>query len=347
MRTKWGKPVRRLAVADIAREAGVSTGSVSYALNGKPGVAEDTRERILRIAADRGWRPSSAARALTGKRTGAIGLVVDRPARVLGSEPFFMQFVSGVQSELGPRSRVSLMLQVSDDRETELGIYRDWWAERRVDGVLLTDLRTEDSRAELIRELGLPAVAVGPPQSGWDMPFVWSKDAVGIHMAIEHLSFLGHRSVARVAGPKELLHTQERDTAFRTAAQVAGTQPVRLQAGHSGEEAARATRSLLAKEPRPTALLNDNDVMAVAAMGTAREMGFDVPDDLSVIAWDDSPLCGIVRPVLTAVARNIAEHGRLAADALLRVVAGEHVEDLRSPDPVLTPRGTTALAPRG
>lgn len=337
--------MRRLTIADIAREAGVSTGSVSYALNGKPGVADDTRERILRIAAELGWRPSSAARALTGKRTGAIGLVVDRPARVLGSEPFFMQFVSGIQSELGPRSRVSLVLQVSEDRETELGIYRDWWAERRVDGVLLIDLRTEDPRAELIRKLGLPAVAVGPPQKGWDMPFVWSEDAVGIRAAIEHLASLGHRSVARVAGPVDLLHTRERDTAFRTAAEDAGLRPLLLHADYSGEEAARATRRLLSENPRPTALLHDNDVMAVAAMGTAREMGLDVPDDLSVIAWDDSPLCGVVRPVLTAVARNVVEHGRLAADALLRVVAGECVEDLRSSDPVLIPRGTTARAP--
>ncbi|MGW9352031.1 DNA-binding transcriptional regulator, LacI/PurR family [Nocardiopsis flavescens] len=338
--------MRRLTIADIAREAGVSTGAVSYALNDKPGVAPGTRERILRVAAELGWRPSSAARALTGGGAGAIGLVVDRPARVLGSEPFFTHFLSGVQVALQAHSGTSLMLQMSDDQEAELDTYRSWWAQRKVDGVLLVDLRVADPRAGLVRGAGLPAVAVGPPQEAWGVPSVWTDDAAGVAQALEHLHGLGHRDVARVSGPEHLLHTRVRDEAFSRVMEHRGLRPGILHTDYTGDQGASATRRLLARTPRPTAILYDNDVMAVAAMGVARELGLDVPGDLSVIAWDDSPLCGIVRPVLTAVRRDIEEHGRMAAESLLLAVAGEEVPDRRTGDPELIVRGTTA-EPRG
>ncbi|MFC4564858.1 LacI family DNA-binding transcriptional regulator [Nocardiopsis mangrovi] len=338
--------MRRLTIADIAEAAGVSTGSVSYALNGKPGVAPETRARILRIAGDLGWRPSAAARALTGGRSGAIGLVVDRPAHVLGIEPFFMQLVSGIQAELGPRSRTSLLLQVIDDRRAELDTYRDWWAERRVDGVLLVDLRAGDPRVDLVADIGLPAVALGPPAPGAGLPCVWSDDAAGVRAAVGHLAALGHRRIARVAGPPALLHTRDRDTAFAEAALDAGLdRPPVVHTDYTGEDGARATRRLLTRPGRPTALVFDNDVMALAALGAAHELGIGVPDQLSVIAWDDSPLCGLARPALTAVARDIPEHGRRAAASLLRLIAGEPAAHVPTPLPVLTRRASTAPPP--
>src|SRR5689334_19053067 len=106
--------MKRPTIADIAERAGVTKSTVSFALNGRPGVSDATRARILDIAHEMGWQPSRAARALSGGRAGVLGLVVDRPARTLGVEPFFMQLISGIEGELSSRD-IALMLQVTED----------------------------------------------------------------------------------------------------------------------------------------------------------------------------------------------------------------------------------------
>src|SRR5687768_8430248 len=122
---------RRPTMADIAQRAGVSKVAVSYALNGQPGVSEATRRRILAIAEEIGFSPSSAARAHSGAAAQGVWLVVSRPARTLGLEPCFMELISGVEATLSARS-YALTLQVVADAAAEVALYRRWWGERRV-----------------------------------------------------------------------------------------------------------------------------------------------------------------------------------------------------------------------
>lgn len=330
-------------IADIARAAGVSKGAVSYALNGKPGVSEQTRRRIMEIADRLGWHPSSAARALTEGRSGAVGLVIDRPAWVLGIEPFFMQLIAGIEAELS-RTGTALLLQATEDAEAELAAYRRWWGERRVDGVILVDLREDDPRPGVVRELGLPAVVVGHAGGTAGLPSVWIDDAAAMRDVLGYLNALGHRRVARVAGPARFVHTRERSDAFDQAAAGLGLDPVTLGADYSAEGGAQSTRRLLSSGDRPTAIVYDNDVMAVAGLGVAQEMGLDVPADLSIVAWDDNALCRLVRPALTAVSRRVPEHGRQAVRSLLDVIAGATPQDVRIEVPELVPRASTAPA---
>jgi DNA-binding LacI/PurR family transcriptional regulator len=342
--------MKRLTITDIAEAAGVSTGAVSYALNGKPGVSQATRDKVVRIAADLGWRPSTAARALTRSRSGAIGLIVDRPAQVLGIEPFFMQLVSGIEMALKNgfenNESTALMLQVTDDQRTEIQTYRNWWAERRVDGVIVVDLTENDARVGVLEEIGLPAVALGFPQEGSTMPCVWSDDGAPMREVVGYLAALGHTRIARVAGPAALVHTVQRDLAFAEAAgQYALTGSTTVHTDYSGDGGARAARRLLSQRERPTALVFDNDVMALASMAAAQEMGIIVPDQLSIVAWDDSALCRLVRPAVTAVNRDIPQHGVSAVAALEKLIRGERVEHCQTPVAVLTPRASTGRAP--
>jgi DNA-binding LacI/PurR family transcriptional regulator len=333
---------KRATIAEIAKRAGVSKGAVSYALNGQPGVSDSTRRRVIELAAEMGWHPNSAARALSAARAGALGLVLARPASMLGVEPFMMKLISGMETTLATRS-IALLLQVVPDHDAEVAAYRRWWAERRVDGIFLVNLRVDDKRVPVLEELGLPAVVIGGPGHHGSLPGVWSDDASAMAMVVEYLAALGHRRVARVAGPPGLLHTELRSRAFdEVAARLELESAVTLITDYSPEQGAQATRRLLSAATRPTAILYDNDVMAVAGTSVAHEMAVDVPQDLSIVAWDDSVLCEIVHPALTALKRDIVAYGTHAAERLLELLGGATVPDLEDAMPRLVARGSTA-----
>jgi DNA-binding LacI/PurR family transcriptional regulator len=333
--------VKRPTIADIARRAGVSKGAVSYALNGQPGVSEATRQRIIAIAQEIGFNPNSAARALSGASARAVGLTLCRPARILGIEPWFMGLISGFEAELAARS-YALTLQVVATPELEVEVYRRWWGERRIDGVIVTDLREHDVRIPVLQQLQLPAVVIGGPGDTGTIAQIWSDDAGAITEAVRYLVALGHRRIARVAGLPDLLHTQARTTALDEVGRSLGVDTVTITSDYTGEEGARATRRLLSGSARPTAIIYDNDVMAIAGLAVAQEMGLAVPGDLSIVAWDDSPLCSLVHPPLTALTRDISAYGAMAARELLAAIDGEQLGNVEAGAAHLTPRGSTA-----
>ncbi len=331
---------RRVTIADIALRAGVSKGAVSYALNDRPGISEATRRRILDIADDLGWYPNSAARALSGARAGACGLVLARPARTLAFEPFFMELIAGIEAELSSRS-IGLTLQVVEDVEAEMAVYRRWWAERRVDGVLVVDLREQDPRITQIEHLGLPAVVVGGPDGTGSLPAIWSDDEGAVVDVVRYLARLGHERIARVAGVSGFHHTEVRTAAFLATMEELSLSPRVLVTDYMAESGAQATRQLLTDRLPPTAIVYDNDVLAVAGLGVAHEMGLDVPADVSLVAWDDSLYCQVVHPPLTAVTRDIPGQGAHAAAALLGLIEDGSVVSAGEARAQLTPRGST------
>ncbi|WP_344859459.1 LacI family DNA-binding transcriptional regulator [Planomonospora alba] len=337
--------MKRPTIADIARRAGVSKVAVSYALNGRAGVSEATRANIMAIAAEIGWRPNSAARALNGARAHTVGLALCRPARILGMEPFFMELISGIEAELSVRS-YALMLQIVPDHDQELAVYRRWWGEGRVDGAFVVDLHFDDPRVAELEALGMPAVVIGHPSQAGSLVSVWSDDSAAVRETIEYLAALGHRRIARVAGLPRLVHTALRDRAFTEACERLGlTGHAVVHTDYTGDEGARATRRLLSSPDRPTAIVYDNDISAVAGLSVAQEMRLDVPRDLSIVAWDDSPLSQVVHPPLTALSRDIPAYGAHAARRLLDLVAGERVPSFEDQAARLTPRGSTAPPP--
>lgn len=334
--------MKRPTIADIARQAGVSKVAVSYALNDQPGVSAQTRARVKAIAQEVGWRPSSAARALNGAQARAVGLAVCRPARTFSVEPFFMELIGGIESELAPRS-IALMLQTVTSHDDETELYRRWWGEGRVDGALLVDLHDDDTRVPALAALDMPVVALGPPQAAGAIPAVWSDDGASIRETVAYLAALGHRSVARVAGLAHLAHTTVRDAAFEASCREAGLpEPAVVHTDYSGEDGAQATRRLLIAPDRPTAIVYDNDIMAVAGLSVAQELNLEVPRDLSLVAWDDSPFSQAVRPQLTALTRDIPEYGACAARTLLAAIGKEPVEHLQVAAARLLPRASTS-----
>ncbi|GGX51165.1 LacI family DNA-binding transcriptional regulator [Streptomyces fructofermentans] len=334
----------RVTIKDVAARAGVSKGAVSLAFNQKPGLSGTTRDRIFRAARELGWEPNLAARSLAGRRVDVVGLAVCRPARLLGLEPFYMEFVSGVESVLTEQS-CALLLRLVRSVDEEVGIQEAWWRGRQVSGSILVDFRADDPRAAAAERLGVPVVAVGHPSLTGGLTSVWTDDATAVTEAVRYLAALGHRRVARVGGAAGLGHTAIRTAAFDEAARVLGLAGARQVAtDFSGEAGARATRSLLSAAPsdRPTAIVYDNDIMAVAGLSVASEMGLGVPADVSLLAWDDSQLCRLTHPTLSAMSHDVHGFGADVARTLFGVITGEGPGSHPVPTPVLTPRGSTA-----
>jgi DNA-binding LacI/PurR family transcriptional regulator len=334
-----------VTIRDIAARAGVSKGAVSYALNGRPGVSEETRERIVAIARELGWYPNRAARALSAARADACGLVLARPARTIALEPFFMEFIAGVELELASHS-IALTIQLVRNVDEEIEVYRRWWGERRVDGVAMVDLRADDPRVGALTALGLPAVIVGGPLENHEIPAVWHDEGQVVVEAVQYLAALGHTRIAHVTGVGEFVHTAQRAEAFRRTTTHLGIDGEVVESDYSAESGARLTRRLLSSQRRPSAVLFDSDLLAVTGLGVAQQMGFGVPDDVSIIGWDDSLISQVVHPPLTAVTRDIEAYGVAVARHLLATIDRDAVGDIETEPGALTARGSTG-PPRG
>jgi DNA-binding LacI/PurR family transcriptional regulator len=328
--------VRQPTMADIARHAGVSRIAVSYALNDQPGVSRATRERILGIARDLGYRANGRALALHGAAAKAVGLVMLRSSAAFTVEVFRRELIAGIQTELSARG-FGLALQFVANLDEEAAVHHRWAAERRVDGVLIIDLRVDDPRLPALAETGLPTVVIGGSR---EMTGLWSDDAAATGVLLDHLVGAGHRRLARVSGPPEMFHTAVRDAAFRrTDAHVT------IVAGdYSGATGAALTRELLNTGTKPTAIVYDNDVMAVAGLGVAQELGLSVPGDLSIVASEDSPLCRLVGPPLTVLKRDIVAYGRQGAELLFERIETGGRRGRQAETPRLVVRGSTGPA---
>jgi DNA-binding LacI/PurR family transcriptional regulator len=335
---------RRPTIGDVASLAGVSRATVSFVLNNRPGVAADTQRRVRAAAEELGWTPSSSARALSTGRARAVGLVLAREPELLGTDPFFPAFMAGIETVISETGD-GLMLQMSRP-EDEVDTYRRLAADRRVDGVFLTDLRHDDIRPALVAELGLPAVAVGTPDSGTGLPSVGLDDRPAVREAVRHLIELGHRDIAYVAGPEEFVHARRRSQAWRDALADAGLpKGTLLPGGFTAEGGAVATRRLLRQPSPPTAIVYGNDLSATAGMAVAQDAGLRLPEDLSVVGFDDVPLASYTNPSLTTCRSNPVSWGRASAQALVELIETGSTSDQELEPATLVVRGSTGPAP--
>jgi LacI family repressor for deo operon, udp, cdd, tsx, nupC, and nupG len=334
----------RPTINDVARAAGVSKGAVSFALNNRPGVAPETRERILSVARELGWTPNSRARALSTSRAFSVGLVMARSPDTLRADPFFPAFIAGVESVLSQHD-YALLLQVVGEQGVEERSYRRLAETGRVDGVFVTDLHVDDSRPALLAEIGLPAVIIGPALDKGFWPAIGVDDSPGIAAVVEHLVGLGHTRIAHVSGPELMVHGRSRREAWAAALQAAGLpEGPRVEADFSAQAGARATQELLALADPPTAIVYANDLMAMAGLSAATGLGIDVPGELSLAGYEDTELSGHLQPPLTTVSTDVIGWGRAAASRLLELVDDRAPTEVDLQPPRLVVRGSTGPA---
>jgi DNA-binding LacI/PurR family transcriptional regulator len=311
---------RRVSIKDIARKAGVSHSTVSRALRGSPLVNPRTAERIRRLAARMGYVPNAAARSLATARTGIVGLVITTLA-----DPFLAEIVRGVE-EVALEAGYRLFLATSNaDPERELAAVRAL-AESRVEGVIVASSRVGELYLPHLEALGVPIVLINNQR---EEPFIYSVASDSYQGAVQAISYLvelGHTRIAYIAGPPTARSNRERLAGYREAMARAGLplDPAWIAEGNGRPEGGEwGMRRLLEAPRRPTAVFCYNDMTAIGALRAARAAGLRVPDDLSIIGFDDILFAAYTEPPLTTVAQPKYEMGRTAMSMLLRLLQGE------------------------
>ncbi|WP_329086234.1 MULTISPECIES: LacI family DNA-binding transcriptional regulator [unclassified Streptosporangium] len=277
----------------------------------------------------------------TRPRTGApVGLALVRDAEVLGAEPFFHEFIAGMERVLVPLG-VPVLLQVVATVQQASDRMRAWAAQGQVQGVILIDLLPGDERVALVGELGMPAVVIGDPVTAGGLPAVWTQDEVAMRDVVASLVAGGHTHLGHVAGPAEMAHTIIRRRTFHAVASEHGVRTTTFDGDYSEAAGVRAVTALAGIDDRPTALVFDNDVMALGALHEARRLGLGVPSDLSLVAWDDSALCQLAEPPLSAVSHDVQALGELVGDIVAEVLAGVTPRVITAAPATLVVRGSS------
>jgi DNA-binding LacI/PurR family transcriptional regulator len=333
--------MRHVTIGEIARRLGISTASASYALNGRAGVSDATRKRVVDLASELGWRPNSSARALSRSRSDTIGMVLKRDPDLLGTEPYYMSLLAGVEDVLSQAGQGLLLRMVGTEQGADIDVYRRWAAERRVDGVIVLDLAVEDSRPALLRELGMSFVLHGirlDPQTGDELVEDLLTDA---RIIVSHLADLGHRQVVYVTGPLFLAHEVRRRQAVADEAARRGVEVTFAECDYTSAGAERLVRAQQSTWPPFTAVISSNDVMALGVVTALRDAGLD---RIALVSWDDSMLCEVCVPGITALERHPEVQGRRSARLLLQILEGAEIQPEPATPSALVVRGTSLPA---
>lgn len=266
-----------------------------------------------------------------------VGLALVRDAEVLGAEPFFHEFIAGIERVLVPLG-VPVLLQVVATVPQAVERMRAWAQFGQVQGVILIDLLPGDERVALVKRLGLPSVVIGDPVTAEGLPTVWTQDEVAMRDVVVELVTAGHTHLGHVGGPAQMAHTIIRRHTFETVAAEHGIRTTSFDGDYSETAGVRAVTALAALDRRPTALIFDNDVMALGALHEATRIGLAVPAELSLVAWDDSALCQLAVPPLSAVSHDVQELGELVGSTLAEALSGGEPRTVRAAPARLTVR---------
>ncbi|CAL9326381.1 Catabolite control protein A [Streptomyces sp. enrichment culture] len=332
-----GDASRPVTIAYIAESAGVSVPTVSKVINGKSGVSADTRARVEELVNRYGYRKPGASH-----RNNVVELVF----REL-KDMWAVEIIRGVE-RVARRHRVGVMVSEFGLHDTPAPHWDDT-VSRRPSCVLSVAQLSEAERAQL-KAKGIPFVVFDPTMElPDDVPFVGATNWSGGRAATRHLTELGHRRIAMISGPEDVLCCAARLDGYRSAMQAAGLPAdpdLVVHAPLTREDGCAAARSLLARPDRPTAIFAANDLQALGVYQAAREAGLRIPDDLSVVGFDDLPVVAWVDPPLTTVHQPLTEMAVAATELALTLGRGEEAPQVGLElATTLTVRSSTAPPP--
>ncbi|HSB82761.1 MAG TPA: LacI family DNA-binding transcriptional regulator [Candidatus Methylomirabilis sp.] len=307
-----------VTIKDVAREAGVSVGTASQALRGSAVVRETTRGRVLAVATRLRYQPSALARGLVTRRTHTVGLLISDIAN-----PFFIRAVRAVE-DVAQENGYNVILCNTDEEPAKETRYLRVLMEKRVDGIILATTAASLRMVRDIRWRRIPLVLFDRELPGATADIVKVDGVLGGRLATEHLLDFGHRRIAIIHGPLVRSTGGERLEGYLTALRAADVRPdpALIHEGNFKQDSGRElTRRLLELSPRPTALFCTNNLMTVGALQALREGRVRIPEDLSLVGYDDMEWWTLTQPPLTAVGQPVYDLGREAMRLLLAQIA--------------------------
>lgn len=325
---------RRTTINDVALAAGVSVATVSKAINGRYGVSPETMSRVMSVVADLGYESSLVATSMRRRSTQVIGVLVAE------FEPFALQLLRGVSSALQGTDYDVLSYAGTVSAGEHLG-----WERRSlsrlggtlIDGaILVTPTTTRPDSA-------VPTVAVDPHVGADDPATVTVENVQGAQAATEHLISLGHRRIAHLRGRTDLESASERELGYRNALAASGIpfDPMLVvDGGYRAADSTAGANAILDLPDTPTAVFAANDISAIEMIRIATERGLRVPDDLSVVGFDDVLDAALHAPQLTTVRQPLPEMGEAAVRMLLEILGGGSPESVRLPTTLIVREST-------
>ena len=313
-----------VTLKELAHAAGLSVTTVSRALNNYDDVAEDTRVRVVRLASELGYHPNHIARSLQGTRVNALGLVIPQLVH-RHVDTFWLEFIAGVTARCSDAG-FDLVLCTGEDLHAEHVHYQRLVHTRRVDGVILCDVRVRDQRITFLRQNQAPFVAFGRVLGLDDFSWVDVDGTTGVRSAVEHLLQLGHRRIGYLGTPRAFSFTHFRHEGYFEALSAAGIgndDRLVVEDLDALSDLQAIIQHLLALPEPPTALIACADFLAAGVLRVLRNLGITVPDDLSLIAFDDTPATQYTEPPLTAIRQNNYMIGNRIASVLIQQLQQE------------------------
>ena len=306
-----------VTIKDIAREVGVSPSTVSRALSDSPLISEKTKQNVKEVAQRLGYERNELARGLVKGSSGAVGLVV---ADI--TNPFFSDIAQGV-GEVAHRFGYGVMLCDTAGKANRESDYIRLLRRKRVDGLILTSATMDDPYLKDLAKTRTPFILVSRLCRSVDAPYVVVDDRVGARLAVEHLINLGHQYIGFIGGPANVQSSRDRMVTYREVLQEHGLAEKEEWMGFSDFTQAagrKAGRQMLSLPERPSAIFAANDMIALGVLEVAEEMGFLIPDDLSLVGYNDISYASLPRVQLTTVAQPTQEMGQIASEWLLSTI---------------------------
>ena len=310
-------------IAEIARRAKVSTATVSRTLNQSGPVKPATARKVWRAVTALNYYPNSHARALVSGRSRLIGLIVSDI-----TNPFFPELVR-VFENLAAQKQYDLLLTSTDYDTSRMTACLRRMLERKVDGVAMMTSEMDTSLIKELSKRGVPIVFMDVGQIGPRMSHVSIDYGNGIRQAVDHVVQLGHRNIGFISGPLDLHSARTRRQAFVDGARyhkLPLDRKLVREGTHTAEGGEKAMKELLKLAKLPTAVVCSNDWTAIGALHAIHAAGVRVPEDLSLVGFDDIPLTSYTTPSLTTVRMSARDVGATAFQALFSLIGGEHVE---------------------
>lgn len=310
-----------LTIKDIARLANVSTATVSRVINNRPGVKESTRKKILGIIKETNYRPNTVARSLTTNKSYSIGVFFTDHFNSGLSHPFFREVIYGLEKYLGEKGYD--IVYFTNRQWGSNFSYLEKCRDRQVDGVVLMGIMGDDPNLGKLLKSDLPVVFIDIDIIGKNATYVISDNRAGAKLAVQYLYELGHRKIGMLMGINTTKTSQERYIGYREALRELGL-PYKSEWVYDGnyleEGGYQAARKMLELEDLPTAIFCQSDIMAIGAMRAIEEAGYSVPEDFSLVGFDDIEASRYVRPALTTIAQDKESLGSSAAELLTNMI---------------------------